>query len=221
MTPAAIALLEFESIAAGTRTADAMVKSSPLDVLRCGTVHPGKYLILIGGTVGAVEEARRAALAAGGEHVTTEVFLPDVHEQVYAALEGVRRDNDGDALAILETDSIPVNVAALDTAVKTARISVVELRLGDGLGGKAVATWSGLIHDVQAAMDAALDFAQRGGTALHHTVIPIQHEEVRSRVNASTRFAAGAAATTPEPAGAAPRRPATMPQPRKSPKRRK
>ncbi len=47
----ALALLEFGSIAVGMQAADAMVKRAPIDTLRSGTVHNGKYLVLIGGQV--------------------------------------------------------------------------------------------------------------------------------------------------------------------------
>jgi len=45
----AVGLLEFSSIARGIEAGDAMVKSAPLEVIRAGTVHPGKYLVLVGG----------------------------------------------------------------------------------------------------------------------------------------------------------------------------
>jgi guanylate kinase len=57
----ALALLELDSIAVGIEAGDAMAKRAPIDVIRAGTVHPGKYLVLVGGAVADVEEA----LAAG------------------------------------------------------------------------------------------------------------------------------------------------------------
>jgi len=44
----AIALLEFDSIAIGVRAGDAMVKRAPVEITYAGTVHPGKYLVLVG-----------------------------------------------------------------------------------------------------------------------------------------------------------------------------
>ena len=61
MIEPALALLEFNSIAAGIQAADAMVKRAPIDVIKAGTVQPGKYLVLIGGQVADVDES----LAAG------------------------------------------------------------------------------------------------------------------------------------------------------------
>jgi microcompartment protein CcmL/EutN len=187
-TPAAIAILEFDSIAVGTLAADAMVKKAPLDTFRVGTVQPGKYLILAGGAVAAVEESHREGLRIGGAGVTDHLFLPDVHPQVYAATEGVRRADDGDALGVIETSTLPANVAAADKAIKTAEIAIVEIRLGDGLGGKGVTLLTGLIHDVQAAIEAAVAVAERPGVTTQHSIIAIQHGELRERVRRSTRF---------------------------------
>ncbi len=187
-TPPAIAVLEFDSIPIGVRAADAMVKKAPIDVLRAGTVQPGKYIILIGGSVADVDESRREGLRVGVECVTDDIFLPDVHPQVFAALGGTRRDNAGDALGIVETSAIPTNVAAADKAVKTAEVTIVEIRLGDGLGGKGITLLTGLVHDVQAAIAAAVAVAQRPGVTTHHTVIPIQDRELRKRVQSGTEF---------------------------------
>ena len=56
----ALGLLELESIAAGIEVGDAMAKRAPVELLRAGTVHPGKYLVLVGGDVADVEEALEA-----------------------------------------------------------------------------------------------------------------------------------------------------------------
>jgi len=61
----ALALLEFGSVSTGLFTVDAMLKRSPVAVLRCGSVHPGRYLALVGGSVASTEEAHGAGLEAG------------------------------------------------------------------------------------------------------------------------------------------------------------
>ena len=43
----ALGLLEFDSIAAGIAAGDAMAKRAPIEVIRAGTVHPGRYLVLV------------------------------------------------------------------------------------------------------------------------------------------------------------------------------
>ena len=48
---AALALLEFDTISGGILASDLMVKRAPIALLRCGTIHPGRFLVLIGGSV--------------------------------------------------------------------------------------------------------------------------------------------------------------------------
>ena len=189
-TPPAIAVLEFDSVAAGTRAADAMVKRAPIDLFRIGTVQPGKYLILIGGSVAAVEESRIEGLRIGADAVSDEIFLPDVHPQVLAAVSGQRQANTGDALGVIESSAIPINVAAADKAVKTAKITIIEIRMGDGLGGRGITQLTGAIHDVEAAMAAGVVVATRPGVTTRCTIIPIQHDELRERIAHATEFCA-------------------------------
>ena len=73
----AIALLEISGIATGIYCADVMIKCAPITVLKSGTVHNGKYLILIGGSVASVEEAFYKGLTAAKDEIIDHVFLPD------------------------------------------------------------------------------------------------------------------------------------------------
>jgi microcompartment protein CcmL/EutN len=184
----AIALLELDSIAVGTQVADAMVKRAPIDMLRVGTVQPGKYLILIGGTVAAVEESHVEGLRLGGEALKDHIILPDVHEQVYDSVKGRRRANEGDALGVIETSAIPANVQAADKAVKAANVVIVEIRLGDGLGGKAVTHITGRVEDVQAAVAAGIASVGDPEVVTRWVVIPAQHAELREQVGRWTSF---------------------------------
>ena len=79
----ALGLLEFSSITAGIVAGDAMVKASPVSSLYAGTVHPGRYLVLVGGDTAAVE----IALESGGtDTLVDHLLLPNVHPAVIAAL---------------------------------------------------------------------------------------------------------------------------------------
>jgi acyl-CoA reductase-like NAD-dependent aldehyde dehydrogenase len=82
----ALALLEFETIAAGVLASDLMVKRAPVAMLRCGTIHPGRFLILVGGSVASTEEAFLAGTQMGDaeQYLTGSVFLGDVHPAKHA-----------------------------------------------------------------------------------------------------------------------------------------
>jgi len=98
----AIALIEISSIATGIFCADAMIKRAPITMMKSGTVHNGKYLILIGGSVAAAEEAYLQGLALASAELIDHVFLPDVHEQVHEAVFGTRTICVNDAIGIID-----------------------------------------------------------------------------------------------------------------------
>jgi microcompartment protein CcmL/EutN len=184
----AIALLELNAVPVGTEVADAMVKRAPIELLRIGTVQPGKYLILVGGTVAAVEESYIEGRRVAGDAITDQIMLPDVHEQVYRSVDGERRANNGDALGVIETSSIPANVQAADKAVKAANVVIVEIRLGDGLGGKGITVVTGKVEDVQASIKAGVASVSCPEIVTRSVIIPSQHAELRECVDRSSLF---------------------------------
>jgi len=185
-----LALLEFAGAAAGILAADRLLKMAPVALLRCGTVHPGRYLVLVGGTVAAPAEAHAAGLAAAAplDAVVDDVCLPDPHPQLASALGGERRPPAGEALGVVEVDTSPALLRALDAALKAVSIDLVEVRLGDDLGGRALALVSGRLTDVQAALEVAC--ARRGerAAAFAGTVLPRLDETLRDVLADGTRF---------------------------------
>ena len=191
----AIALLEFDSIAVGIEAGDAMAKRSPIDVLRSGTIHPGKYLVLVGGAVGDVEEAFAAGREIGGPCLVDTVFLPNVHSLVVAALRGVRRTGAGEALGVIETETVASTLSAADAGVKGANVQILDLRLGDGIGGKGYLLFDGTVSEVEAAVAIACERvtdvaagALPGTRAPIWRVIPQLHREMRHELEADPRF---------------------------------
>ena len=184
---AAVALLEFGSIAAGIEAGDAMVKRAALDVIRTGTVHPGRYLVLIGGAVGELEEALDAAHMLGGEHVVDKMFLPDPHPYLVAALVGTKEQGEGEALGVIETSSVASVISAADAGLKGADVSLREIYLADGLGGKGYLLFRGPLVEVQAAVEIGSHRA--GGGLFGSRVIAQLHDEMDENLSAHARFA--------------------------------
>ena len=184
----AIALIEFGSVVAGTTAADAMVKTAPIEMVHAGTIHRGKYLVLVGGSVAAVDRSFEEGLRIGTENVLDKVFLPDVHAEVHDAVFGERRNDAYDALGIIESEVVAPVVQAADAGVKGARAHVKDIRLGDGLGGKGIVWFTGAIADVQAAVEIGCRAVGDRTTRLCTTVIPALHEDMIQQVGESTRF---------------------------------
>ncbi len=110
----ALAVLEFRDIPTGIDATDAMLKKAPIAFVKSGTITRGRFLTLIGGSTGAVEESLQEGLFRAGDAVLDHLLLADVHPRVYEAILGVRRPANGDPLAIIETDtvaSLPVGMS--------------------------------------------------------------------------------------------------------------
>ena len=109
-----------------------------MEVVHAGTIHPGRYLVLVTGAVGDVEEALRAGLEVGERCLVDSVLLPNMHDPVVAALRGSRRAGTGEALGIVETATVAATIEAADAGVKGAGVALLELRLGDGRAARAI-----------------------------------------------------------------------------------
>jgi len=195
----ALALLEFDTIAAGILASDLMVKRAPIALLRCGTIHPGRFLILVGGSVASTEEAFVAGVQLGENQnaLTSSIFLGDVHPALHDAVLGERQELTGDALAVVETRSSPPLLAAVDAAVKSTPVILSEVRLGDDLGGHALALMSGDLTDAETALGICVDRA--GDQLLARTLMPRLDADLRQLLEQGTHFGPCPAF---EPAGA-------------------
>jgi microcompartment protein CcmL/EutN len=196
MNPA-LALIEFDSIAAGIEAGDAMAKKAPIARIVAGSVQNGKYLVLVAGAVADVEESLAAGLAVGSGSVLDHVYLPGVHTHVADAVAGSRRPQLIDALGIIETRTVAAAIGAADAGIKGAEVNLLEVRLADGLGGRGLVFFSGLVADVEAAVRIGTDFISSSSSLIHAVVIPQLHTEMAANLLDATRWRAHAPQVTP------------------------
>jgi microcompartment protein CcmL/EutN len=182
----ALALLEFSSIAIGIQAGDAMVKRAPVESIQSGTVQPGNYLVMVTGDVAPVEEAVGAGQEVGRSALLDTVFLPNVHPGVVAGINGRRELRESDALGVVETRTVASAIHAADAGLKGAEVTLWQLRLADGLGGKGIVFFAGLLADVEAAMEKAVERAQ--DQLQRQVIIPQLHEEMKDNVATFGRF---------------------------------
>ena len=184
----AILLFEFDSIAIGIVAGDAMAKRAELVTLHAGSVQPGKYLVLAGGEVGHVEEARVAGRDRGKSALIGEIYLPEVHPEVVAALSGGRRPGSGAALGVVETQTVAAVIGAADAGIKAAEVGILQIRLADGLGGKGYVLFSGEVHNVQAAVDHGVASLESAELLVARVVIPQIHREMLDNLVSDAEF---------------------------------
>lgn len=186
MTYPALALLEFNSIAAGITAGDAMVKKAPIASIRTGTVQPGHYLVLVVGDVASVEEAVAAGRTTAETALHDTVFLPNVHPAVVTALTGESDIQTTDALGVVETRTVAAAILAADAGLKGAEVYLLQLRLADGLGGHGLVLFTGVVADVEAAMAISTTVAHP--QLIQQAIIPQLHAEMWENVNRHGRF---------------------------------
>ncbi len=175
MKEPALGLIEFKSIAKGIFATDAIVKKAQVRVLNTNPVCPGKYLVIFAGEVADVDEALKAGLATGGDMVINDLFLPHLHQDVIPAISGATKIEKFGALGIIEAFSVASCVAAADIAAKNAPVQLVEIRLANGLGGKAFFVMTGELTDVESSVAAAKDYIKAEGLLAGCEIIAAPH----------------------------------------------
>ena len=182
----AMAVVEFRDIPKGMYATDKMLKKAPIAFVRCGTISRGRYLTVIGGSTGSVDESFQEGLFWGGDSVLDSVLLADVHPQVHDSILGSRRVAASGAMAIIETPTAAINVRAAELALKGTPIELVELRLADAeLSGKGLSIFQGELHDLEAAMEIV---SGRLGTAVDYRVLPMPHDAMNQRLASPIPF---------------------------------
>jgi len=182
MNPVAIAAVETSSIAQGVVAADAMLKTAEVGLLQAATLSPGRYWVLIGGEVATVRAAHRRGVEVAADALLDQLFIPQLHEGVLPALRGTVPLGADDALGILETLTAASAIVAADAAVKAANVTVRDVRLANGIGGKGVVSLSGTVSAVQAAVDAGRRDALGRGLLARSVVIPRLDPQLRARM---------------------------------------
>jgi len=185
----ALASIEFRGIAVGMYATDAMLKKSPISLIRCGTISQRRYLAILGGTTASVDEAFNEGLFWGKDAILDHTFLPDVHQRLHDAILGAQRATGTGSIAVLETDTVSCNLRAAEMALKGTPVELLEVRMGDTqMGGHGLSIFQGDLHDIEAAMDIALGFLDAKNYTYTHRILTSPHEAMVDQINASTRF---------------------------------
>ena len=168
----ALGMLELLSIAKGIEAGDAIVKTAKVKLIYSIATCPGKYTVLIKGRVAAVKSAIEVGAEVAGKTMVNHMIIPNVDEQVFGALTQSSDVVIGDSVGVVETFSLATAVLVADAAVKAAKVSILEIRLGRGLGGKAFIVLSGDVASVTAAVKAAVEANGEEGMIAHTAIVP-------------------------------------------------
>lgn len=151
----AVGVIEINSIAKGLMAVDLCLKTATVNILTAQTVCPGKYLIIIEGSISSIKSALEATENGYGEYIIDATLLGNIHADIFNAIGGqVPMDDKGNALGVIELFTVPAGILAADHCAKTAVVKLVDIQLARGMAGKSVVYLTGDIGAVQAAIDA-------------------------------------------------------------------
>lgn len=174
----ALGMIELNSIPKGIEAADAMLKAADVSIVTSQAVCAGKYIAVVTGSVAAVRASVDAGVAVSANKLVDSIVIPNIHEQVIAAVSACTQIEKMEALGIMETFSLASAIVAADAAVKAADITLIEVRLGRGLGGKSFITLTGDVAAVRSAVSAGEICEDANGLINDSVVIPSPHADL-------------------------------------------
>jgi microcompartment protein CcmL/EutN len=178
----ALGMIETMSIPLGIFAGDAMLKAAEVELVGAQAACAGKYIVIVEGEVAAGRASVEAGKAAAGSTLVDSIVIPGIHEQVAPAIGAAAEIESVGALGIMESYSMCAAVLSADAAVKAAAVTLIEVRLGRGLGGKAFVILSGEVASVEAAVRAAEGMEEVQGMLGASVVIPSPHKKIAEAI---------------------------------------
>lgn len=173
-----IGLIEVKNVSKGIRITDEMLKSAGISLIQSGSVCPGKYVTLVGGDLSSIQAAVEHAEECAEDALIDKFVIGNLGENVIEALYGTCEIAEKKALGVIETFTAASAILAADAAVKAAVVSLIEVRVARGMGGKCFVTLTGDVANVEAAVKAGAKIAAEGGVLINTEVIANPHPEL-------------------------------------------
>ena len=174
----AIGIVETSSIAKGFEIADTMLKTADIRIVVNRTICPGKYMVLIGGEVDAVNSGVEAGLEAGAHTVVDSFVIPNLHPSVFPAISGVSHLPELKSLGVIEAFTVASVIEAADAAVKATPIQLITINLAMAIGGKGWVSMTGDTASVTEAVAVGAAVIEKKGLLVEKVVIPAPRPEI-------------------------------------------
>jgi microcompartment protein CcmL/EutN len=177
-----VGVIELKSIPKGVEATDAALKSAGVDMVTAHPACPGKYEIILTGSISNVEAAVQHVRSKFDNYIIDSSIMGRIDEQVITALFGTQSTQRKGSLGLIETFSAATSIKAADIAVKTARVEIFDLRVSRGMGGKGVVLLTGEVGDVTAAVEAGANYAKTTGMLSSYSIIAAPHEDLWKQI---------------------------------------
>lgn len=178
--PLAVAIMEFRTTAVGMAAADRVLKTAECPLFKGSTVCPGKFLLIFGGELAAVQEAYSQVEMTYQGELYDAFFLGHISPGLLVALTGCPPASlsFGQALGLIEAFTAAGALAGADVALKAAKVEVLEVRLAQGMTGKGLVYLCGEVSAVEIALEAAAEVVGKSGSLCATILLPAPHEAI-------------------------------------------
>lgn len=175
MSSISLGLIELKSIPPGIQTADEMLKAADVELLFAAPTCPGKYVIIISGKTGPVDNAMRKGLETANSYMVSHHTIHNVNEQVPGAIMGLADVGEMKSIGVIETITGLGSVRAADEAADAANIKLVDVRIARGLGGKSFVIMTGDVAAVRNGVTVGMEALRETGEVVSSCVIASPH----------------------------------------------
>lgn len=173
-----IGLVEVKNVSKGILVTDEMLKSAGVELLQSGSVCPGKFITVVGGDLSAITASVDRARMMAEDFLIDTFVIGNLGENVLEATAGTVDVKEKKALGIVETFTAASAIEAADAAVKAAMVTLIEIRVARGMGGKCFVTMTGEVADVKAAVETGARIAASRGELINTEVIANPHPDL-------------------------------------------
>ena len=169
-----LGFLELNSISKGIEAVDTMLKAANSELIYAKASCPGKYYILIAGTVDSVAQSIEAGTKIGAANIVGNLVIPRVSDQVIKAINKTEVPDEMNAVGVMEYYSCSGSIIAADAA----DVQLMDIRLATGIAGKSFVVLTGDTAACEAAVEAGLAAAKEEALLINKVVIPRPRKEV-------------------------------------------
>ena len=135
----ALALVEISSIAIGYRVLNELIKRAPVHILDANLTEPSEVRHCVLGAIGRggrVNGCRHRGCWHGADVSAADSYA---HRDVITALGGTTlAQKRYDCIGVVDCESLSATLIARDRALKEALVSLIGIRLVNGLGGRVL-----------------------------------------------------------------------------------
>lgn len=145
-----IGALEFRSISKGIEVSNEIVKKANVEIIYFKTICPGKFLVIVTGDEGEVNEAIDYGVMIAENTLVDSFKVHAVSTHIIAAFKNKYDSKEiADAVGIMETTKVCAGIKALDAALKSSDIKLIKMHLAFGIGGKLVYIVTGTLSSIE------------------------------------------------------------------------